>query len=250
MADIKWRDKDIKQLRKEINRYNKKVRYEAKKNLDVKLPEIKKFDEVKAKITNRNEYNRTINSLRRIYNKKSFNVVRNNNGVRITRYEYNETKLNLRYVNNKNSKLRAALDISPERGNLGVAKDFNFINRELNFDKRSTESWVRLNRILDKQQYESYYFNMRSQYVANMLSALDTYLLPVISNYSKYEEVYSFFENLSEPLLIDEFITDYPWLTLTYIYDKNVEGEDKLDRIANATREFTNKIVNRDIYKI
>ena len=82
MANIKWREKDIANLKKQINRYNRKRQRIAKKNPEFKefLPPALNTKIERKNITTRREYNLLMNRINRFLNKKDLKYVTTSGG--------------------------------------------------------------------------------------------------------------------------------------------------------------------------
>lgn len=95
---IRWRDKDLKLLKKSVAAYNRKIRSEIKKypEKEAIYPPIKSYKDLRLSITSRQQFNNTINSLNRIKKKGALDEARDPAGSIITKYQLNEDKLLVR----------------------------------------------------------------------------------------------------------------------------------------------------------
>ena len=90
LRKIRWKEADYKKLHQAVNRFNRELK-KAGENLDY-MPNPISYKEVKAGIFTRKGLNDTIKSLDRLNKENASNVVRTEQGLRISEYEWNEIK--------------------------------------------------------------------------------------------------------------------------------------------------------------
>lgn len=98
---IKWRATDKETLRKGIKSFNAKIDRTLKKHpelVDI-LPNKISTKSFIENIETRKEFNKALNSLKRIKNKNAFKLIENKNGLIKTRYEKNEIALKVKNLN-------------------------------------------------------------------------------------------------------------------------------------------------------
>ena len=78
-------------LRKEVNRFNRRVRELESYGREV-VPEEVTYKEIKANITSRNEFNRIIKEMQRLQKRSEAEIVTLESGEQITRYELGQIK--------------------------------------------------------------------------------------------------------------------------------------------------------------
>lgn len=102
MANIRWRTKDIEELRKEIDRYNKKIKRLQKqgRSSDIFEPSLP-FKDVKAGITTRAEYNDYLSHLRNLTKRTSTYKYKpaTEKGVSLTQGEAAEINRRVKVIN-------------------------------------------------------------------------------------------------------------------------------------------------------
>lgn len=107
MANIKWRPQDIDELRKEIERYNRKVKRLAKKGFESDLfPVSKPFKEIQKDITTRGEYKDYLAHLRNLTEKGSEYkyTPASEKGVTISKGEVKELDRMIKIINSDRRK--------------------------------------------------------------------------------------------------------------------------------------------------
>lgn len=87
---IRWQRKDYGNLIKAVNRYNKRIQELEKMDLAVDLPEIINYNDIKKDIYTRSDLNKTISALNRIRFKNAFDILRLENGMLLSRFQYND----------------------------------------------------------------------------------------------------------------------------------------------------------------
>lgn len=87
---IKWSKKDYSNLRKSINRFNKKIREFEKLDNEMQLPNVINYKDIKEDILTRKQLKQTISSLNRIKFKNALDEIKLSSGETISRWEYND----------------------------------------------------------------------------------------------------------------------------------------------------------------
>lgn len=100
--NIRWRESDLTELRKSVDRFNKKIDYWSKKGHPA-LPDKIKLSDLKGPtgIKTRADYNREMNRMARFSRRGAEEVIITKQGVPITKYEKREYSMALRERNRK-----------------------------------------------------------------------------------------------------------------------------------------------------
>lgn len=91
--NIRWRDRDHQELRREIKNFNARLSYAAKKNPDAAafLPERMSMKKAVESIETRQDYNRLIQSMGR-FNAQSAEIVKSSRGAQASKWSVDEFK--------------------------------------------------------------------------------------------------------------------------------------------------------------
>ena len=109
MADIRWRTKDIEQLREQIERYNRKLKRLKKQGFESDVFDVSKpFSEIQKEITTRGQYNDYLSHLRNLTTKGSEKVYApaTEKGIKLTVGEANELNREIQIINKDRRKRR------------------------------------------------------------------------------------------------------------------------------------------------
>jgi hypothetical protein len=100
---IKWRDKDIKKLKKTIKNFNAKITRESNKNPYIAdlLPQKQSYKELKNKILERTEFNQIIRKYERFNKRKDATKIIRYGEASTTLWQKKETLNTLRSINAK-----------------------------------------------------------------------------------------------------------------------------------------------------
>ena len=105
--NIRWTDKDKKDLQRAVKTFNQKIDRMAKRNPEIKnaLPEKIKMKEIKSLIQTRQDFKREINSLRRFSKKGNDEIVSfGYYDTKVTKWQKNEISLRLKVINRERKK--------------------------------------------------------------------------------------------------------------------------------------------------
>lgn len=215
---IRYTYQDRRKLQKAISNYNRRITIELKKNPSLKSVYPKKltYEEVRPKISSRADYNRTINSLKRISKKGAFDVITSGAGEAKTRYEVNEARV---LTNATNTRIRNYMKKLNTKSKVQMA-DTNLSIRRFSFKGKEIDAFDRFVKGVEKQLYRVQNPNvMDENYYYQYLNALKYQL-----NMGNGDELYDFVANLPPSAIsMARFENDY--LTIASVYDPNDEGE-------------------------
>lgn len=240
MSKIRWRSKDSQELRKAVDRFNKKISYWENKGKDI-LPERVYISDLKANINTRQDFNNIINSLARFSRRGAEDIKVNPYGVAVTNWELNEYNIK-RAVRNRTFNQRKArlqkLEIElkgfedpltrsemgrEEAAVLRPMKNRFKTARSLTEFKQSMKTAV-------KQSKSGYWLMRDDIYKENYLTALERELghIDGVKDIIDYVENLSGSElyriNLSNPDTDIDFIYLYPGQVAKVDHLKNVYG--------------------------
>ena len=235
MANIKWREKDIANLKKQINRYNRKRQRIAKKNPEFKefLPPALNTKIERKNITTRREYNLLMNRINRFLNKKDLKYVTTSGGVKTTDYELRELSILNRRANLITRKERSKYNISPETGTMGTIQENNLIEREFHPEYFTQKGFNKLRRAIIKRSRANYYSDRNEQFKKNYLKAMQNKL----RGGDNYKETYNRIKNMRADELI-KFYYENPSMDIHYIYSL-VEKDEKINTINAQLDRFS-----------
>lgn len=97
---IRWNKKDYSLLRKEVNKFNKRIKELESFGRSI-LPDKITYKDVKANIYSRKEFNRIINQLEKFQDRRSAEIKELESGEKITTWEYNVLKQNKKIAINR-----------------------------------------------------------------------------------------------------------------------------------------------------
>lgn len=211
--DIRWRDKDVKEMQRIVNNYNAKLRRIEKKNPDVVdyLPEKMNMKDLRSKIETRQDFNRELNSLSRFSRRGSEKIVETPKGMKLTQYEIDEAKTKVRIVNIKRAYERKKLGFSPEKGTMGQIATQNLQPKHFSLNKTPRE-WEKYLETLDKELASNFKENQLQKYKENYLKGLHENLGV------KGDELAEFLDTLDPETIFTKSVTN-PLLTIDFIYD-------------------------------
>lgn len=97
---IKWNKKDYSLLRKEVNKFNRRIKELESFGRKI-LPEEIKYKDVKENIYSRKEFNRIIKQLEKFQERKSAEIKELESGEKISKWEYDVLKQNKKIAINR-----------------------------------------------------------------------------------------------------------------------------------------------------
>lgn len=218
---IRWSRGDYVKLGRAVANFNKKKRELETEENSLYLPATINYQEIKETIKTRSEFNRVINSLRRVNNANAFDIVENSAGQKMTRWQYNENIIQKRNATRAiNQRIKELETPKKEWGGLSRAEMGSKEYRKLQGTLKSFEN-------IDK--VKGYDYKMIKERI-NFYAQSDLKMKRAIvyrENYIKEMEKYSLFDNydkfmntlksIKNPLDFFEFVskTDFT-VDLTY----------------------------------
>lgn len=238
---IKWRRSDEQELKRVVKNFNAKLSRIIKKNPAIAeyLPPRVSYKDLRENITNRKEFNRELNSLKRFSQKGSEEIVTaKNTGLKVTKWEKKEVGIQVAIINRERSRKRKLLEEEEatsrgQRLNLTRAQMNSIRMNELrkkpfNFDKIKKSDWEKYKATAKKQSHPDF------QSEAD-LHLRENYIKGLIEVFGDTDETKQLIEEI-ENLPIKEFITKFykeQEATVDFIYDP-IEAERKF-RILKET---------------
>ena len=110
---IRWQRRDEQELKRVVKNFNAKLSRIIKKNPAIAeyLPPRVSYKELRENITNRKEFNRELNSLKRFSQKGSEEIVTaKNTGLKVTKWEKKEVGIQVAIINRERSRKRKILE--------------------------------------------------------------------------------------------------------------------------------------------
>jgi hypothetical protein len=217
---IRWKYADRRNLQKVIASYNGRITKELNKKPELAMFAPKKltYEEVRAKIDTRADYNRIVNSLKRVHQKGGFELENSGTGEVRTKYEIREARI---LTNATNRRIKNYFDrVSNENTTRREIAETNFFIRPFdfkemeqgNFDRFVTSMEKQLRRIQRPEVIdENYYW----QYLGAMRQELGI---------GEGDSLYDFVKGLSPAAVAQARFENY-FLTVTAMYNPNEVGE-------------------------
>lgn len=216
---IKWRERDLSELKRVIKNFNAKIARVLKKDPSaaVYLPQRVQFKEAKTSIETRADYNKYIKSLMRFSRKGSEKMVVGAGGVVTTKWEKKEVGIKLGIVNQRRARLRKRLEPSTQKGTMGTIRERELDKKPFNFEKKSQKDWEKFKESVEKQARSTYERGKAEQYLKNYGVAADRWM-GIMAPLVKYMA-----EKMGAQALYDIY-ADEPILQIDYEYSQqNVE---------------------------
>ena len=171
-SNIRWRQKDITLLKKEVKNFNTRLAYYNKKysNQQEYLPSKISYKDIKHSITTRTDFNRTIKNLKSFNSKTSKPIIYE--GKKTTKYAVDTLKRSVKNINRIRAKKRQEADVSTEKGTMGTIEANNLKPRKVNSNTIPQADWDKFIRSLFSQEKASLYTRTLTR--ASYTSATET----------------------------------------------------------------------------
>lgn len=218
-SNIRWRDKDVENLRKAINNFNAKIRRVKKRPVTKDKPDVSEYQPesvtlkaLKGTIETRADFNRAINKLKRYSRRGSEEVITGKKGLTLTFWEKNETAIRTATLNRKLTAEAKKAGISPEKGTSGLIDEQNLRHKKFSIDKTRKE-FEKFKAGLEKRLIDRDKEKKLRQYHQNYKDAIVKFLGEDGDELLKYVEGITDFEkfflnSLSDPIINIGFISD------------------------------------------
>lgn len=110
-SNIRWKSSDEKELSRVVKNYNAKINRLLKKDPELQefLPRRVSKKELKEMIVTRQDLKRELNSLKRFSRRGSEEIIENDVGLKLTKYQKREIDIQVRTINRLKSKRREEL---------------------------------------------------------------------------------------------------------------------------------------------
>jgi len=176
--NIRWRDKDLQELRRVVKNFNQKISYHEKNNPQKAdfLPSRITTKELKNKIETRQDFQRELASLERFGKRGNTELITNEKGVTISKYELNELKNKVRITNIKRTYERKKLNIDTTKGNMGQIQAQNLKPKKFNFMKKTEKEIEKLKESLENEVQANFKERIMEKYKENYIKAIENYL--------------------------------------------------------------------------
>lgn len=216
---IKWSDDSLKKLEIERQKFNRKI-YNARRNPEMRdvLPKPISKSDLNQKIdkfATKWDYNREIKSLQSAREKGAFDVVKNKKGLELTRWEKEDVKKRLDYINRKREEKRVKYDASrgeqSRSAKLSDLRRNKLMAKKLNFDdKKSKEEWELFVTSIENEMYAK---DKALIYKQNYLKTVENELG------AAGLELYEYVEGLDEKIIANALWEKDELLRIGFLYD-------------------------------
>lgn len=180
---MKWRKKDINELKRVIKNFNNKLARVKRKSESTGAKvyqERLKYKEIKDKILTREDYVRVIGEIGLFSTRGMEEICKNKHRVEAMRWELEVEKIRIKYINRERAReLRKINKIDITIGGRKVeTASITITKRELspkrfNFDNMySRHEFEVFRKTTEKQAASDYWFNIQNKYVDNYIKAL------------------------------------------------------------------------------
>lgn len=213
---IKWRDKDIEKLRKEVRRFNAKRAREIKKNPEIKklLPDKLSVRTLRKEIETRAEFNKQIRSIDRFMRPKSTQIVTTSAGVQTTQYQIGELRAQVASINARRRAELRGREPSPKTGTMRTIQEENLQPKKFDLKRiQSQKEFEKFVESVEKQAAPKYWRGRYDLYKENYLKAFREQLLFGENG----AELYSRLKDISSEHLVDLLYRD-PTLGIDFVY--------------------------------
>ena len=200
---IRWRDSDIEALKRELDKYNRKIRRLQKQGVPEvvrSLPPKMTLKQAKANISYRSEYNNLMKSLKRFTKRGSQKLVKTRSGVVTTKYEVEDLNARVRSINARRAREAAKMPKEAwemfDKPRMGRMKD-QALKPKQYAGAVSPEDWDAYRRSVMKQSQPGYERQRMELYKRNYYQSLD--------NIFDDEEA-AFYKELFDEMPIEKFV--------------------------------------------
>lgn len=231
---IKWRESDIRELKRVIKNFNSKRARLIKKNPEnaILYPEKQSYQDLYNRISTRADFNNIVNRLKRFSVKGSEKIVTTKSGAKITKYERKESGILARAITAKRRAIAKKSGASSEKGTMGSIKEQNLKPRKNNIENIKQENLRDYLRTLERQLMSSYYTDKDERYVENYKQALRDQL----GIYA--EQIISILDYISPERIVEEYYNN-PFLQIDFVY-----SPEEIEAVANTIADEWNEIAN------
>lgn len=242
--EMRWRTKDSQKLSAYIRKFNTSITKMSRRFPELAdagiIPTKLSAKEIRESEISRKDFNRLIQKIDRWFKPKQREVI-TRNGIKMTRWEYQNALNNAQVINTQRKVMRERAGISGrQKQQVGedksVSRKLQDLQERIHQDEYSEftpemarESWVNFTKTLEKQSKDSYYHEQSIRFY-------DNYHTAIYENFSddNARDLANFLEDfrLTGDELFD-IIGRFPYLDIDYMYGPE-EEEGKMDLIMNT----------------
>lgn len=210
---IRWTKSQKEKLEKDVRRFNSKISRELRKNPSAKeyLPSKLSLSTLKKEIQTAKDLNRMHASVNRVFRKNALKKVETEMGIKTTKYEVKEVKLQVNRINRARAKERKIANVSKEKGTLSTVEQNSLNEKTFNLDKIKKSDWEKYKEGTYKMAMSSYTDWRNKRYKRNYIDTLD-----ILGEYG--DAVKDYIMGIDEELFHDAQYDD-PILNINFISD-------------------------------
>lgn len=216
MSNIKWRDKDKKELSNLVRKFNSKITRTLKKHPDYKsyLPERLTTEKLKSLITTRQDFNRLIKKYSRFLKKGAERPILTFQGLQTTQWQVQEIIYDVANINRRRTKFLKQISNLKDYGKGTVVDYENLGKKTFNLSNIKPQDFKYFLKSLEKQTSSTYFLDKAKSYKDNYLKAIlnnlgDSPEAIEFYNFVLQQEPTNFYSlAVNDPVLAIQFISD------------------------------------------
>ena len=206
---VKLTKSDYNKLQKAVTNYNRKVNRILKNNQNAIVPEKISYSELKNNILNKREINRIVNRLENFTKRGSEDIVTLPSGQKVTQWEYNQLKLDIRNIKRRLNKELIELE-KPIEGKYSLAQMGSIHVKDIEVHLESIEKVFNLKGYEYKRKRKEIMNEGRSDYIlkkdliykGNYMYAIEKFA----SNFENYDLLIEKLNSITNPHSFYEYI--------------------------------------------
>lgn len=214
---IRWRHGDYVTLGKAVAKFNRKINELQTEENKLYLPEIQEYSNLKQDITTRKELNRIVKMLKS-FNSDNASLYETESGEKITEWEYQQIKSNIRTAKRRLNQELAGIDKKSQpytsQEETQIREQLNNLNK---FEKLTGYEFNRFKRRV--RSMGSLDYNMRKAivYRENYMKAIES-----LSSYENYPAFKKQLDSIRNPMEFYNFIQQSDIMSDLFLwYDNN-----------------------------
>lgn len=254
--EMRWRKKDVERLTTYVRKFNTSIT-----KLSQRFPELADVGllpgrlstrEIRDSEISRKDFNRLLKKIDRWFQPKSREVI-TRNGIKMTRWEYQNALNDVQRINYNRSVLRKRANRSGRQArqvgeDKAVSKKLQELQSRIHVDDYSEftpemarQGWLNFTKTVSKQSTDEYYAQQSARYYDNYNTAIyENFSDPYDTSLANFLEDF----RLSGEELFD-LIGAYPQLDIDYMYGPE-EEESKLEQIWDTLPYAVSRVLGRD----
>lgn len=223
-SKIRWREEDKRKLQKAVKNFNAKITRVSKAHPDLAAIQparrsAKEMEERLKQMT-RQDYNRTIKALQRYSTKGAERERVTQAGVKTSKWQLDQMRYDLQYINNRRERKRKALNAEPGSGLMYRLADENLYKIKDNAQSANMQDFIKFSRMLEEKLFNESDPVALGRYHQNMLDA-------IAAQFGEESSVYKAVQGMS-----DEAVFNLSWkfsekFSFEFIYDRNISMVDR-----------------------